>query len=47
MPIITSVISYYAQTLGIIMLGYMVDPSFTPFFIQMFLSALDWKNVVL
>lgn len=47
MPVITSVIGYYAQALGIVKLGYMVDPSFTPFFIQMFLSALDWKNVIL
>ncbi|MDK2818310.1 MAG: PTS sugar transporter subunit IIC [Spirochaetota bacterium] len=47
MPIITSLIGFYAQELGFVSLGYMVDPSFTPFFIQMFLSALDWRNVLL
>ena len=47
MPIVTSLIGFYAQELGFVSLGYMVDPSFTPFFIQMFLSALDWRNVLL
>ena len=27
-------------------MGYIVDPSFTPFFAQGFLSALDIRNVI-
>ena len=27
-------------------MGYIIDPSFTPFFAQGFLSALDFRNVI-
>ncbi|MGL4561370.1 MAG: PTS sugar transporter subunit IIC [Brevinema sp.] len=47
MPAISIIIGYFAQKLGLVSLGYMVDPSFTPFFIQSYLSALDWRNVIL
>ncbi|MGL4563643.1 MAG: PTS sugar transporter subunit IIC [Brevinema sp.] len=47
MPAISIIIGYFAQKLGLVSLGYMVDPSFTPFFIQSYLSALDWRNIIL
>ena len=34
MPIVTSLIGFYAQEFGFVSLGYLVDPSFTPFFID-------------
>ncbi|MGX6978067.1 PTS sugar transporter subunit IIC [Vagococcus elongatus] len=45
-PIVNLLLTYYAQVLGIISMGYLVDPSFTPFFAQAYLSSLDWRNVV-
>ena len=33
-------------SMGLVSLGYIVDPSFTPFFAQGFLSALDIRNVI-
>lgn len=45
-PIITLTLTYVAQSVGLIGLGYIVDPSFTPFFAQAFLSSMDWRNVV-
>ena len=27
-------------------MGYIVDPSFTPFFFQAYMSSMDWRNVV-
>lgn len=45
-PIINLILTYYAQVTGIISMGYIVDPSFTPFFFQAYLSSLDWRNVV-
>lgn len=47
MPLVSSIMGYFAQSWGWVSLGYMVDPSFTPFFIQAYLSALDWRNIVL
>lgn len=46
MPIITLVLGYYAQVLGLISMGYIVDPSFTPFFAQAYLATMDWRNVI-
>ena len=45
-PILNLVLTYYAQVTGVISMGYIVDPSFIPFFAQAYLSSLDWRNVV-
>ena len=45
-PIITVSMTYFAQKIGLIGLGYLVDPSFTPFFAQAYLSSLDFRNVI-
>ncbi|MGT2934640.1 PTS sugar transporter subunit IIC [Streptococcus castoreus] len=45
-PIICLLLTYYAEIFHIISNGYIVDPSFTPFFAQAYLSSLDWRNVV-
>jgi len=45
-PIVNLLLTYYAQVTNIISMGYIVDPSFTPFFAQAYLSSLDWRNVV-
>lgn len=45
-PIVTVSLTYFAQALGFITPGYMVDPSFTPFFVQAYLSSMDFKNVL-
>lgn len=45
-PIITCSLTYVAQLIGVITPGYIVDPSFTPFFAQAYLSSLDIKNVI-
>lgn len=45
-PIINLILTYYAQVTGLISMGFIVDPSFTPFFAQAYLSSLDWRNVV-
>ena len=46
MPCISIYLGYLAQSLGWVSMGYIVDPSFTPFFAQGFLSALDFRNVI-
>lgn len=45
-PIINLILTYYAQVTGIISMGFIVDPSFIPFFAQAYLSSLDWRNVI-
>lgn len=45
-PVVSLLLTYLAQAAGIISLGYIVDPSFTPFFAQAFLCGMDWRNVV-
>ncbi len=45
-PVISLLLTYFAQKLGLIGLGFIVDPSFTPFFAQAYLSSMDWRNVV-
>lgn len=45
-PIINLILTYYAQLTGLISMGYLVDPSFTPFFAQAYLATMDWRNVV-
>ena len=45
-PVVCLVLTYLAETLHIITMGYIVDPSFTPFFAQAYLSSLDWRNIV-
>lgn len=45
-PIINLILTYYAQVTGVISMGFIIDPSFTPFFAQAYLSSLDWRNVV-
>lgn len=46
MPCITIGLGYLVQALGWVGMGYIVDPSFTPFMAQAFLSALDFRNVI-
>ncbi|WP_291259197.1 PTS transporter subunit EIIC [Fusobacterium sp.] len=45
-PLVTVSLTYIAQKLNIISMGYIVDPSFTPFFIQGYLSSLDFRNLI-
>ena len=45
-PVVTLLLTYFAQVTGIISMGYIVDPSFTPFVAQAFLCSMDWRNVV-
>lgn len=45
-PIISLLMTYFAQKIGLISLGFIVDPSFTPFFAQAYLSSMDWRNIV-
>lgn len=45
-PIITITLTYFAQMFNIITAGYIIDPSFTPFFAQAYLSSLDIRNVI-
>lgn len=45
-PIVTVSLTYFAQVFKIIGTGHIVDPSFTPFFIQSYLSSLDFRNVI-
>lgn len=45
-PIITVGLGYLAQVMGLITPGYLVDPSFTPFFAQAYFSSMDWRNVL-
>lgn len=46
MPCISIGLGYFVQSIGLVSLGYIIDPSFTPFFAQGFLSALDIRNVI-
>ena len=45
-PIITVGLGYLAQVMGLITPGYLVDPSFIPFFAQAYFSSMDWRNVL-
>lgn len=45
-PIINLVLTYYAQLSGIISMGYIIDPSFTPFFAQAYLATMDFRNIL-
>lgn len=45
-PIVNVTLTYFAQVIGVITPGYMIDPSFTPFFVQAYLSSMDFKNVI-
>lgn len=45
-PIVTVSLTYIAQKIGLISMGYIVDPSFAPFFIQGYLSSLDVRNLI-
>ncbi|MBF8807404.1 MAG: PTS sugar transporter subunit IIC [Enterococcus lacertideformus] len=45
-PIISLLLTYFAQKVGLIGIGFIVDPSFTPFFAQAYLSSMDWRNIV-
>lgn len=46
MPCISIGLGYFVQSIGLVSMGYIIDPSFTPFFAQGFLSALDIRNVI-
>lgn len=45
-PVVNLLLTYFAQKIGLIGLGFIIDPSFTPFFAQAYLSSMDWRNVV-
>ncbi|MEG0134043.1 MAG: PTS transporter subunit EIIC [Clostridium sp.] len=45
-PVVTVSLTYFVQKISLITPGYIIDPSFTPFFAQAYLSSLDWRNVV-
>jgi len=45
-PIVTISLTYLAEKFGLISLGFIVDPSFTPFFAQAYMGTLDWRNIV-
>ena len=45
-PIVSLLLTYFAQSVGLIGVGFIVDPSFTPFFAQAYLSSMDWRNIV-
>ena len=46
-PIINIILTYIAESLHWIGMGYIVDPSFTPFFFQAYMSSMDWRNIIL
>ena len=45
-PILCVSLTYFAQKIGLITCGFIVDPSFTPFFAQAYLSSMDIRNVL-
>ena len=45
-PIINIILTYVAESCHWIGMGYIVDPSFTPFFFQAYISSMDWRNVI-
>ncbi len=45
-PIVTISLTYWAEKIGLISMGFIVDPSFTPYFAQAYMCSLDWRNVV-
>lgn len=45
-PIVSLLLTYFAQKIGLIGLGFIADPSFTPFFAQAYLSSMDWRNIL-
>lgn len=45
-PIINLILTYYAQLSGMISMGYIIDPSFTPFFAQAYLATMDFRNIL-
>ena len=46
MPCISIGLGFIVQKVGLVSMGYIIDPSFTPFFAQGFLSALDFRNII-
>lgn len=46
MPIISLSLTYLAQKIDLISMGYIVDPSFAPFFVQGYLSSMDIRNLI-
>lgn len=45
-PVVNLLLTYFAQKIHLIGVGLIIDPSFTPFFAQAYLSSMDWRNVV-
>ncbi|MCD5002912.1 PTS sugar transporter subunit IIC [Enterococcus saccharolyticus] len=45
-PVVNLLLTYFAQKFGWIGLGFIIDPSFTPFFAQAYLSSMDWRNII-
>lgn len=46
MPILSLSLTYIAQKVNLISMGYIVDPSFAPFFVQGYLSSMDIRNLI-
>ncbi len=46
MPILSLSLTYLAQKINLISMGYIVDPSFAPFFVQGYLSSMDIRNLI-
>jgi PTS system cellobiose-specific IIC component len=45
-PIVNLLLTYFAQKFHVIGYGFIIYPSFTPFFAQAYLSSMDWRNVI-
>lgn len=45
-PDINLILTYFAEKFHLIGLGYIIDPSFTPFFAQAYMCSMDWRNVI-
>ncbi|MBP2058508.1 PTS system cellobiose-specific IIC component [Lactobacillus colini] len=45
-PIINLILTYLAEEYHLIGMGYIVDPSFTPYFAQAYMCSMDWRNII-
>lgn len=45
-PVINLFLTYFAEQLHWISMGYIVDPSFTPYFAQAYMCSMDWRNII-
>lgn len=45
-PIVTCVLTYAAQAVGLLGVSHVTDPSFAPFFVQLYFSTLDIRSII-